>query len=279
MLLASGAIDLRSEADASAKASTVLCIDIGTNTEVTLVADGRMFTCSCASGPAFEGAHIRDGMRAADGAIEHVQIHDGQIRVSTIGNRKPVGICGSGVLDAIAALRTATIIDERGRFRTDHPQSTRPGSLSGFILATAAESGRDREVVINRADVNEIQLAKGAIRSGIDILLKDAGLGTADIDRLIVAGAFGTYLRIDSAIEIGLFPNLPLERFEQVGNAAGMGAIQLLLSKNQRREAAALPKKIQYVDLTNHPQFNDIFVESLFLTVDRLVAPVAESPI
>ncbi len=244
---------------------TIVCLDIGTNTEITLVSDGQMLTCSCASGPAFEGAHIHDGMRASRGAIEHVHFHEGEFQIHTIGDIRPVGICGSGILDAVASLRTADVINDRGGFRPGHPRVRGGNGPTEFVLVNSDDSGHASDIVVMRSDINEIQLAKGAIKAGIDLLLNDAGIEAADVDRFVVAGAFGTYLRIASAIQIGLFPDVPEDKFQQVGNAAGMGAIQMLLSKERRRLAIELPGKIQYIELTNHARFHDTFVDALFL--------------
>ncbi len=237
-----------------------LLLDIGTNTEVSLSANGRILSCSCASGPAFEGAHIRDGMRAAPGAIERVQIRDGAVRVHTIGNQPPVGICGSGILDAVAELLSAGVLDWRGNFTAGQPQAT---------LVLAAQTGHGRDILVTRKDVNEIQLAKGAIRAGVDVLLAEAGLPSEAIDEFIVAGAFGTYLDIGSAIRVGMFPDLPRERFRQVGNAAGAGARQMLLDPAARQFAEKLARRVEYVELSSHPAFREAFVKNILFDRGR----------
>ena len=251
--------------DAATSRATAVYVDIGTNTEITLTTGGRMLTCSCASGPAFEGAHIRDGMRASPGAIERVTSVDGELQFHVVGNAQPVGICGSGILDAIAVLRDEGVLDARGRLDGAQPHVRTGDAGSEYVLVDAHDSGNGRDVVITRSDVNEIQLAKGAIRAGIEILLHDARLSASDIDRFIVAGAFGTYLRIESAIRVGLFPNVPVDRVAQIGNAAGTGAIQMLLSAEKRRRGKSLPGQIEYVELTNHSRFQDKFLDGLFL--------------
>jgi len=245
---------------------TVVALDIGTNTEITLSHKGRMVSCSCASGPAFEGAHIRDGMRAAPGAIERVQISDGEIRIHTIGDQPPVGICGSGILDTVAQMLLAGVIDYRGVLRPGHSALRSVNNRLEFILAPAGSSGHGHDVVVNRKDVNEIQLAKGAIRAGIDILLQEVGLaGQPDqIDDFIVAGAFGTYINIESAVQIGMFPQIPLERYHQVGNAAGSGARQMLVSAERRRIASQIISQIEYVELSAHPDFLQVFSQALY---------------
>ena len=243
---------------------TVLGLDIGTNTEVVLRANGRLICCSTASGPAFEGAHIKDGMRAAEGAIERLSITASDVNYQTIGDAPPVGLCGSGVLDAVAQLRQLGVLDERGNMG-DHPHVRRTDHGPEFVLVTAGVGGNSRDVVITRGDVGEIQLAKGAIRAGINILLDEAGLSEQGIDRVIIAGAFGTYIDVSSAITIGMFPPLPLERFNQVGNAAGMGAKLALVSKEQRARAAEIARQVEYVELTNHRRFVDEFARAMYL--------------
>ncbi|MFN2275244.1 MAG: ASKHA domain-containing protein [Anaerolineales bacterium] len=245
---------------------TEIALDIGTNTEITLAHNGRLLCCSCASGPAFEGAHIRDGMRAAPGAIERVQIIDGMPMVFTIGGKEPVGICGSGILDAVSELIKAGIVDERGSIEETAPRVSKPerSNHRQYLLVPAAESGHGRDIIVSRSDVNEIQLAKGAIRAGIETLFAEAGIEPGDIDRFIVAGAFGTYLDIESAVTVGMFPDLPRERFQQVGNAAGTGARQMLVSASRRAVADQIRSRIEYIELTVHPDFERRFTRALF---------------
>ncbi len=243
---------------------TTLVADIGTNTEISLTHNGRVYSCSCASGPAFEGAHIHDGMRAAPGAIDRVTIRDGKISLTTIGNEPPVGICGSGILNAVAQMLDADVIDMRGVLRGDSGRVRVHGKHSEFILAEPEETGHGREIVVTRKDVNEIQLAKGAIRAGIEILLQEAGIRAGEIETFIVAGAFGTYLDLASALRVGMFPHLPVERFHQVGNAAGVGAKEMLLSLARREEAARIASEVQYIELTTHADFTPQFVEAMY---------------
>jgi len=256
-----------------------IALDIGTNTEITLSlpnADpgsapsgdhNRMLSCSCASGPAFEGAHIHAGMRASAGAIERVQIRDGKLRIHTIGGLPPVGICGSGILDAVAQMLSAGILDHRGVMRLDSPFVRRDNGHQEFLLAGADGTGNGRDLVVSREDIKEIQLAKGAIRAGVEVLLSEAGLKSDDIQQVIVAGAFGTYLELESAVRVGMFPALPLDRFRQVGNAAGMGARQMLLSAAQRRLAANLADRVEYIELTTHASFTKEFVKALVFEI------------
>jgi uncharacterized 2Fe-2S/4Fe-4S cluster protein (DUF4445 family) len=240
-------------------------VDIGTNTEITLVANGRLIACSTASGPAFEGAHIRDGMRAAEGAIERIRVDNGKIEYQTIGNAPPVGMCGSGILDAIAQLKLAGVLNKRGAMERDNGLVREGEKGTEVVLAPAANTRHGRDVVLNRKDVSEIQLAKGAIRAGIEILLERAGLTHRDIDQVVIAGAFGTYIDVASAVTIGMFPPLPLERFRQVGNAAGIGAKLALLSTDQRAEAAELAERLEYLELTVYPGFTNHFAMAMSL--------------
>lgn len=245
--------------------TTLVALDIGTNTEVSLVHNGKLYSCSCASGPAFEGAHIQAGMRAAPGAIERMQItDDNKIRLQTVDDQPPVGLCGSGILDAIAAMLDSGIIDKRGALQPSHPLVSKVDSKLEFILASPPDTGHEQDVSINRQDVNEIQLAKGAIRAGIETLMRQAGITAYQLESFIVAGAFGTYISIASAVRLGMFPDIPLERFQQVGNAAGAGARQMLLSTSQRRLADEIACRSTYIELAANPNFTAEYSRALF---------------
>jgi uncharacterized 2Fe-2S/4Fe-4S cluster protein (DUF4445 family) len=243
----------------------ILALDIGTNTEITLASGGRLLTCSCASGPAFEGAHIRDGMRAAPGAIERVHILQDKIRIQTVGDQPAVGICGSGILDAVAQLLQAGALDHTGRMLADHPLIRQGNKHSEAVLVEGSQSGTGRDIAVTRKDVNEIQLAKAAIRAGLDVLLQAAEIEADTIDEIIIAGAFGTFLDVRSAIRVGMFPARPLSHFRQIGNAAGAGAIQMLLSGQRRHLALQLVDRIEYIELTNDPAFKDSYTKALHL--------------
>ncbi len=242
---------------------TVVALDIGTNTEISLFHQGRHFSCSCASGPAFEGAHIQFGMRAAPGAIERVRINGQEVQVQTIGGQAAVGLCGSGILDVVAELLRAHLIDGRGVMKGEHPRLRGNGSKTDFVLAPADKSGVEHDVIVSRSDISEIQLAKGAIRAGVETLLAVAGVGDQAIDQFIVAGAFGTYLDLESAIRIGLFPDLARDRFQQVGNAAGSGARHLLTSTRERELAEVIAKQVEYVELAGHTAFTSVYMKAL----------------
>jgi uncharacterized 2Fe-2S/4Fe-4S cluster protein (DUF4445 family) len=255
MLLATGAWK---------SSQTLVALDIGTNTEVSLVHDGKLLCCSCASGPAFEGAHIQAGMRAAPGAIERLQISGTEVRLQTIDNQLPVGLCGSGILDAIAAMLDASMLDRRGAIQPSHPLVSRRDGKPEFIIAAPPHTGHGNIVAINRHDVNEIQLAKGAIRAGVEVLMRQAGITADQLESFIVAGAFGTYINLASAVRLGMFPDIPLERFHQVGNAAGAGARQMLLSKHQRRLADEIARRSTYIELAVNPNFTAEYSRALF---------------
>jgi uncharacterized 2Fe-2S/4Fe-4S cluster protein (DUF4445 family) len=256
MLLATGAYD---------RNGIVLAMDIGTNTEVSLIHEGQLTSVSCASGPAFEGYQIKHGMRAARGAIERVRINGDSVQYQTIDDAPPVGICGSGVLDAMAQMFLAGIIDRGGRLVDGHPGVQESGREREFILVSEVEREGRPALVITQKDIRQLQLAKAAIRTGIRVLLEVSGRSDSEIERVIIAGAFGSYIDVESAVTIGMLPRLPLERFHQVGNAAGMGALMALLSSSRRREAQILASRIRYVELAGSPQFSKAFVQACYL--------------
>ena len=234
---------------------TSIVMDIGTNTEISLVQAGRIDTVSCPSGPALEGGHISCGMRAAEGAIERVRIRDDRVEPQVIGNVAPVGLCGSGVLDTVAEMRRAGLLDPRGRILLGHPAIHEPDGRRELVLAT--------DVVFTQEDVRAVQLAKAAVRSGIDLLLREAGVAEAAIDRVLIAGAFGAYIDISSAIASGLVPGLPLERYAQVGNAAGVGVRMALASVTLRERARSLARRCRYLELGSLPGFQKAFLRRI----------------
>jgi len=253
------------------KKGPIVALDIGTNTEVSLIHDGNIVTTSCASGPAFEGGHIKYGMRAAEGAIERLQISGDSIKYQTIGEAPPVGICGSGILDALAQLYLSKAVDEGGRLNADHPRVRSYRKLREFILVSKEERGGKSAITITQRDVRELQLAKAAIRSGIQALLEASNVTEKEIKQVIIAGAFGTYINVASAIEIGMLPSLPLNRFLQAGNAAGMGAKLSLISLKQRAQAQALTSRVRYVELASAPDFEHVFMQASYLGRYRII--------
>jgi len=239
-----------------------LAIDIGTNTEICLNNKGKMISTSCASGPAFEGAHIKFGMRAAPGAIEHVRLEGDRLEIQTIANEPAVGICGSGLLDVVAQMRIHNILNRSGKI-LDHPLVQRYEDNPVELLL--AEREGLEPVTLSQKDVRELQLAKAAIRLGIQALVETEGLEESDIDKVFIAGAFGTFIEVKSAITIGMLPDLPLEQFDQIGNAAGTGARLALISKVEREKAAKIALQDGYVELAKVSGFNRKFALATYL--------------
>jgi uncharacterized 2Fe-2S/4Fe-4S cluster protein (DUF4445 family) len=246
---------------------TAAAIDIGTNTEISLAHRGRLLSCSCASGPALEGAHIRHGMRAGPGAIERVRIEGGVVRVHTIAGAPAKGICGSGLVDAVAEMRAAGILDARGAADPRAP-GVRPGTGGHaweFVLVAGRDGLQGQDIVLTASDIRQLQLAKGAIRAGLQVLAQEAGVREEELEQVEVAGAFGSYLNIRSAVRLGMLPPLPRARFRQVGNAAGLGARQLLTSAELRAAEGEVVRRMRYVELATHPGFVPAFVQAMQL--------------
>jgi len=249
-----------------------LLIDIGTNGEIVLGNRNEMIACSTAAGPAFEGALIEFGMRGAAGAIDHVSLTGGKIQYSVIGGQKPVGICGSGLIDAIAQLVMMGLIDETGKLQASD-DTTEASVLSGyirringkdaFVLVEAADSGTGSQIYITQKDIREVQLAKGAIFAGITLLAEQLGISISEIEQVLVAGAFGNYMSPDSACRISLIPAILREKIIPIGNAAGEGAKQVVLNADEYQRAVTVSKTCGYLELAAHPKFQDIFVDSL----------------
>ena len=242
-----------------------LALDIGTNTEVSLIDNERLSSVSCASGPAFEGYQIKHGMRAGRGAIEKVRINDREIQYQTIDGVTPIGICGSGVLDTLAEMYTSGIVDRGGRILEGHSRVRDKSGYREFVLVSEEESGDRPAIVVTQEDIRHLQLAKAAIRTGIQVLLDVNGKSDKEIDHIVIAGAFGSFIDLSSAITIGMLPDLPLTRFRQVGNAAGSGARLALISSAMRAEAWKLASQVRYVELATAPQFNDTFIRACYL--------------
>jgi len=248
-----------------------IAIDIGTNTEVSLIDNGSITSVSCASGPAFEGGHIKDGMRAASGAIERLWIENDNIRCQVIDEAPPTGICGSGILDSIAQLYLVGVLDKGGRMKDNHPRVRICKKQREFVLVSEEERGGQSAIVVTQQDVRELQLAKAAIRTGIQVLLETNGRTEEEIEQVIIAGAFGTYIDVSSAITIGMLPALPLDRFRQVGNAAGMGAKLALISLSQRAEAQNIASRVHYIELASAPNFMQTFAQAGYIGLYRMI--------
>ncbi|HOP08773.1 MAG TPA: ASKHA domain-containing protein [Candidatus Methanofastidiosa archaeon] len=245
-----------------------LAIDVGTNGELVLGNRDKMVSCSCAAGPALEGGEIKFGMRASPGAIEDVVINKYTLEpeYKTIKNKKPVGICGSGIIDVVAEMLKIGIINSSGRMvdlGSDRIRKDPSTGLLEYVLEWKENAGIDKDIVITAADVREVQLAKGAIYSGALILVERLGIGFEDLDKIYLAGAFGNYIDIENAVRMGLLPDIPLEKIKSVGNAAGEGAKLSLLSNLKRSEENKLSKVVSYIELASHDDFQNIFVNSL----------------
>ncbi len=247
-----------------------MTIDIGTNTEIIAGNRDRLLCCSCASGPAFEGAHIRFGMRASTGAIERVWIDPitREVRLGTVDDTPARGICGSGIVDAISEMFKAGIIDPSGRISgAKGDERVRQGDkgVGEYVLAWAKETGMGEDVTVTQHDIEEIQLAKAAIFTGVSVLMRRLGIRCQDLRRVYAAGAFGTYVDASSAITIGMYPDVPVSRIRFVGNAAGAGARMALKSTNVRDLAEKLSRKIEYVELAAEKDFQTEFAKAMFL--------------
>lgn len=248
---------------------TILAIDIGTNTEIAIVRERAIKVCSCASGPAFEGAHLSSGVVASMGAIEKVTIDQtGEVTTGTIGNGLPVGICGSGIVDSIAQMLMRGIIDEMGQLDESNI-NVRPGKTgeAEFELVNAEKTISGKDIVITQKDIRQVQLAKAAIISGINLLLRSSGIGESNIEKVVLAGAFGNYLDVESSKVIGLLPRIKTDKFNQIGNAAGTGARIFLASKKMREVGENVASHIEYLDLTSDLNFNKQLISNTIFPI------------
>ncbi len=233
-----------------------LFIDVGTNSEIVLGSSARTLATAAPAGPAFEAAQIRCGMRAADGAIEGVKIVDGEVELTVIGDVAPLGLCGSGLVDAVAELVGAGMLDHSGRFILDTSERFgKIGEENVFYL-----SG---DVYLSQRDVRELQFAKASIATGWNLLCRDLAIEPGEIAQVLLGGSFGSYLSAASAVKIGLVPKLPLTRIVSAGNVAGEGAKIAALSVTERAAAKAVLDEVEYVELSGRADFNDLFVDQL----------------
>lgn len=268
-----------------------LLIDLGTNTEVMVAAGGRFVATSAAAGPAFEGATITHGMRAAPGAIDAVSVTpDGRLVCSTIGNGPARGLCGSGLIDAVSELLRAGAISLSGHLRPpgagDSPlpadlaaRMTTVGGQNACVLAKREESFAGHDVVLTAKDVRQLQLVKGSILAAATTLCRHLTLAAGDLDAILIAGAFGNYVRKVSALAIGLVPSIDPERVRFVGNAAGVGARMAVCDQRVRDRARALAARAEYVELGNRPGYQDLFLDLLAFPASSVPArPGGHSP-
>jgi len=247
-----------------------MMIDIGTNTEIIAGNKERLVSCSCASGPAFEGAHIKFGMRASTGAIERVWVDPAsyEVRLRTIDDAQPRGICGSGIVDAVSELFGAGILEPSGKIivSESNPRTrTTADGQAEFIIAPGKETISGYNISITQHDVQEIQLAKAAIFAGVSILMKRLRLKPSSLKNIYAAGAFGTYVDASSAISIGMYPDVPVDRIKFIGNAAGSGARMCLKSTKMRDLADKLSRKVEYIELAAEKDFQQEFAQAMFL--------------
>jgi uncharacterized 2Fe-2S/4Fe-4S cluster protein (DUF4445 family) len=240
-----------------------LFVDIGTNGEMVLAVNGQLTATSTAAGPAFEGMNIACGMRASRGAIELVSLAGDRVEIKTIANAAPVGLCGSGLLDAVGELAAHGVVDKNGRFRVngalpDRPWKDRVGVLDGKPVFHIADP-----VYLSQKDVRQVQLAKAAVRAGIELMLRANNLTAAHVDRVLIAGSFGFHLRTASLIHLGLLPREFEDRVEFVGNTSKTGARAFLLDRRLRDELKQLVRRVRVLELANDPAFEKTFVQAL----------------
>ena len=229
----------------SRKNQTTLFMDIGTNGEIVLMSQGQGVTCSAAAGPAFEGAGISCGMRAADGAVDRVYLEDGQVSIDTIGGKEPAGICGSGLIDAVSLMLETGAMDSTGRIAEDK-----------YEIPESA-------VCITQNDVRQFQLAKGAIAAGIQICLDEMGKQAGDIDQILIGGAFGANIDVRSAMNTGLIPETDEGKVRTAGNTAGIGASMILLSVEKEEEAEKIPGLLRHIELAGKDDFQELFLKNM----------------
>jgi len=241
-------------------------LDIGTNTEVVLGNRDRMVSCSCASGPAFEGAHIKYGMKAADGAIESVRIDpkSKQIYTQTINGSPPAGLCGSGIIETISEMLKAEIINNIGLFKKESAfPNVRMNKDGEWELMIVPRGKSLKDITVTQKDINEIQLAKAGVFSGISILMKELDITPEKIQRVYLAGAFGNTINPANAKSIGLVPDIPTERIYHVGNAALSGAKMVLISQKARKTCVKILERLRYFELAAYPDFESAYIRAL----------------
>ena len=243
---------------------TRLFMDLGTNGEMALAANGRIKCCATAAGPVFEGANVHFGMPASPGAISQVSFEDGAVKLKVVGDVEPIGVCGTGIIDAVALMVRLGVVDDTGYLlgadELDEPIAAlvgRENDRNVFYLTP------NRAIYITQDDVRSLQLAKAAVCAGILTMVEDAGIQVSDIGKLEIAGGFGAYLNLKSAAEIGLFPKELLDCAKSVGNTSGEGATALLVSSVARAREDAIVEKCDYLELSTSSEFNEFYVEMM----------------
>ncbi|MDA8098805.1 MAG: ASKHA domain-containing protein [Nitrospiraceae bacterium] len=253
-----------------------LFIDVGTNGEMVLGNREWLVTAACSAGPAFEGSGIKFGMRAMEGAIEEVEINPRTFEVNyrVIGDTKPIGICGSGMIDALAEMYLTGVIDQKGKIREEIKSKRIRRGESGleYVLAWRVESSINKEIVLTEVDLDNLIRAKAAIYAGFATLLGHMGMGFGDVDKIFIAGGFGRYIDVERAVTIGMLPDLPVEKFQFLGNTSIMGAYYALLCDRLRHEAEDIARKMTYVELSVSRNFMDEYMSALFLPHTNLDA-------
>ncbi len=252
-----------------ARDGLTLFIDVGTNGETVLGTSDWMLTCACSAGPAFEGAGVEHGMRATEGAIEEVwvssQTYEPTYRV--IGGGKPRGICGSGLISLLAELFVTGVLDKGGNLRLDlsTPRVREGAHGPEYVVAWAEETAHGRDIVLTKVDIDNLIRAKAAIYAGFSVLCESVGVSIQDVDRMLIGGAFGQYINVEKAIQIGMLPDLPWDRFHFLGNTSVMGAYMALLRRDVRQRLVEIAHKLTYVELSADNRFYEQFTSALFL--------------
>ena len=246
-----------------------LFIDVGTNGEIVLGSRDFLMTAACSAGPAFEGGGIRWGMRAESGAIEKITLDAGTFdpRYTTVDDKPPRGICGSGMIDLLSEMMAKGVIGQDGKFNLafDHPRMTLFNEERAFILASGDEARLDEDIIFTESDIRSLTLSKAAVYAGFTVLLEEIGMEFSMVEQMIITGGFGQFLDIDKAVSIGLLPDMDRDKFVYMGNSSVAGAYMALLSGEHRREAIEICNKMTYVDFSSNPRFMDEFTRAQFL--------------
>ncbi|MDP2728726.1 MAG: ASKHA domain-containing protein, partial [Dehalococcoidia bacterium] len=258
-----------------------LFMDVGTNGEIVLGNKDWAMTCACSAGPAFEGGGVQCGMRATIGAIEDIRIDSNTLEptISVIGDTRPLGICGSGMIAALAEMLVTGIVDRGGRIHLNH-SACRPGICrlregehgDEYVLVWASDSGTGQDIVINEVDINNLIRTKAAIYAGITVMLRSLNIDLESLEQVLIGGAFGQHINIEEAIQIGLLPDLPWERFKFLGNTSAQGSYHALLSREARSTADEIARRLTYLELIAENTFMDEFTSALFLPHTNLDA-------